>query len=175
VVAQRYVVTGERTLSCACGEVRIVVSGAPIVTAACYCDDCQAGAAQIEALPGARAIKDADGGTWSALYREDRVRVVQGVERLTRVKLRAKTPTNRVVATCCNSAMMVDFDRGPHWVAMYRPGYEGPKPPLEMRLQTRFAPDPRALPRDGVPGYRMFPLRFIGRLLAARVAMLVGR
>jgi len=165
----------ERELSCACGEVRIAVSGEPIVTAACYCDDCQAGAAQVEALRGARVIKDSDGGTWSALYRKDRYRVVRGAERLSRVKLRDGSPTNRVVATCCNSAMLVDFDRGPHWVAMYRPGFERPLPELEMRLQTRFAPDPEGLPRDGVPAYRMFPLRFIGKLLAARAAMALGR
>lgn len=165
----------ERELSCACGAVRLAVIGAPIVTAACYCDDCQAGAAQIEALPGARAIKDADGGTWSALYRKDRCRVMSGGERLKRVKLRAGSPTNRVVATCCNSAMLVDFDRGPHWVAMYRPGFAGPPPPLEMRVQTRFGPHPDALPRDGVPTYRMFPPRFIGKLLRSRVAMAFGR
>ena len=166
---------GERVVSCACGEVRVAVGGAPIVVAACYCDDCQAGAAQIEALPGARVIKDADGGTWSALYRKDRYRVLQGADRLKRMKLRAKSATNRVVATCCNSAMLVDFDSGPHWVTLYRPGFERPLPELEMRLQTRFAPEPEALPHDGVPAYRMFPLRFIGKLLASRAAMLFGR
>lgn len=162
-------------LRCACGEVRLAVTGAPIVVASCYCDDCQAGAAKLEALPGARRVKDADGGTWAALYRKDRYRVMQGGGRLERLKLRSGSPTNRLVATCCNSAMMIDFDRGPHWVAMYRPGFASPPPPLEMRLQTRFALDPTSLPADGIPSYRMFPARFIGKLLAARVAMLFGR
>lgn len=168
-------VGAERQLGCACGQVRLAVQGGPIVVAACYCDDCQAGAAQLEAMPGARAFRDPDGGTWSALYRRDRYRVVQGGERLERVKLRANSPTNRLVATCCNSPMMVDFDRGPHWVAMYRSGFSDLPPPLEMRLQTRFAPDPGRIPDDGVPAYRIFPLRFIGKLIAARLAMLFGR
>lgn len=162
-------------LRCACGEVRLAVTGAPIVVASCYCDDCQTGAAKLEALPGARRVKDDDGGTWAALYRKDRYRVVQGGERLERTKLRSGSPTNRLVATCCNSAMMIDFDRGPHWVAMYRPGFPIPPPALEMRLQTRFAPDPAAIPADGVPGYRMFPPSFIGKLLGARLAMMFGR
>lgn len=58
---------------------------------------------------------------------------------------------------------------------MYRPGFGGQLLPLEMRPQTRFAPDPRALRRDGVPACRMFPLRFIGKLLAARLEMAFGR
>lgn len=165
----------DRLVSCACGGVQLAVSGAPIVVASCYCDDCQAGAAKLEALPGAWRVKDADGGTWAALYRKDRYRVVQGSERLERTKLRSGSPTNRLVATCCNSAMMIDFDRGPHWVAMYRPGFANPPPALEMRLQTRFAPDPAAIPADGVPAYRTFPPRFIGRLISARLAMLFGR
>ncbi len=99
--------------------------GAPILTAACYCDDCQAGAEKLEALPGARPFHDADGGTWMALYRKDRHRVVRGAERLERTKLKPKSGTNRVVARCCNSAMLVDFDGGPHWISIYRPGYAG--------------------------------------------------
>ena len=164
----------ERIVSCACGQVRLAVAGAPIVTAACYCDDCQAGAAMIEALPEARPFRDADGGTYMALYRKDRYRVLVGDERLVRMKLREKSLTNRVVATCCNSAMLADFDAGPHWISIYRPGYDGAAPPLEMRLQTRFAPEPAQIPRD-VPSYRRFPLQFVGRLIAARIAMLLGR
>ena len=63
---------------------------------------------------------------------------------------------------------------GPHWISIYRPGYAGDVPPLEMRLQTRFAPDPAKIPQD-VPVYRTYPLSFIGRLIGARIAMLFGR
>ena len=166
--------TDERLVSCACGQVQLAVRGAPILTAACYCDDCQAGAEKLEALPGARPFHDADGGTWMALYRKDRHRVVRGGERLERTKLKPKSGTNRVVARCCNSAMLVDFDAGPHWISIYRPGYAGDLPPLEMRLQTRFAPDPAKIPSN-VPVYRTYPLSFIGRLIGARIAMLFGR
>src|SRR5690606_14860384 len=97
---------------CACGQVRLAVAGAPIVTAACYCDDCQAGAAMIEALPEARPFRDADGGTYMALYRKDRYRVLAGDERLVRMKLREKSLTVRVGVTCCNSAWRAGFGAG---------------------------------------------------------------
>lgn len=158
-------------LHCRCGQVEVALEGEPIVTAACHCDDCQAGAARIEALPGAWTILDAAGGTYSALYRKDRYRVMRGAELLRADKLRAGTPTNRMVATCCNSGMFVSFDRGPHWIAVYRPGFGETAPALEMRLNTRFAPGP--VPED-VPGYRSFPLRFVVKLVVARAAMMFG-
>lgn len=43
--------------------------------------------------------------------------LILGRMRLKRHKLKETSPTNRVVATCCNSAMFVTFDRGPHWVS----------------------------------------------------------
>ena len=50
-------------LRCTCGAVQCVATGDPIGTAVCYCDDCQAAAKQIEALPGAATVMDSDGGT----------------------------------------------------------------------------------------------------------------
>jgi hypothetical protein len=157
-------------LHCRCGQVEVALDGEPTLVAACHCDDCQAGAARIEALPGARKILSEAGGTYSALYRKDRYRVTRGAELLRADKLRAGTPTNRMVATCCNSGMMVTFDRTLHWIAAYRPGFGDTAPPLEMRVNTKFAP---GLLPDDVPAYRTFPLRFVLRLVAARVAMLV--
>ena len=37
---------------CTCGNVEVEAVGAPILSVACYCDDCQKGSRQIEALPG---------------------------------------------------------------------------------------------------------------------------
>ena len=159
------------TIRCRCGRVEVTIEGEPIVTAACHCDDCQAGAARIEALPGAWTIKDEAGGTYSALYRKDRYRVTRGAELLRADKLRPGTATNRMVATCCNSGMFVSFDRGPHWIAVYRPPLGAAAPALEMRVNTRFAPGP--VPAD-VPGYRFFPFRFVWRLIRARLAMMAG-
>lgn len=119
--------------TCACGEVEVRAFGKPIVSAACYCDDCQKGAAEIEALPNAPAVRDPDGGTAYTLYRNDRFECSRGAERLKRHKLKETSPTNRVVATCCNSAMFVNFDRGPHWVSAYRARFHADPPPLQAR------------------------------------------
>ena len=97
--------------------------------------------------------------------------MTRGADLLRHDKLREGTPTNRVVANCCNSGLFVSYDRGPHWVSIYRPGYGVDAPPLEMRVNTKFATAP--VP-DDVPGYRSFPLSFVWRLVAARVAMLLG-
>ena len=97
------------TATCACGRVAFKAAGEPIVTGVCYCDDCQRGAAQIEALPRAPAVREADGGTAYVLYRKDRIACTQGAELLRSYKLKDTSATNRVVATCCNSAMVVNF------------------------------------------------------------------
>lgn len=160
----------ETLLHCACGKVEVAVAGRPILTAACHCDDCQAGGAHLESLPGAWKVRDASGGTYYALYRKDRYRVTRGAELLEPWKLRA-TPTSRVYARCCNSGMFVRYDSGPHWVSIYAPGFGGHEPALEMRVSTKFATGP--VPSD-VPAYRTFPLSFVWRLVVARVQMVFG-
>jgi hypothetical protein len=70
--------------------------------------------------------------------------------------------------------MFMNFDRGPHWVSAYRARFHGELPPLQMRICTKFKPDGVVLP-DDVPNYRGYPLGFIAKLLAARVAMLLSR
>jgi len=162
------------TATCACGAVAFEARGEPIVTSACYCDDCQTGGAQIEALPHAPAVRDTDGGTAYVLFRKDRIACTRGAELLRSYKLKETSATNRVVATCCNSAMVLNFDKGPHWVSAYRARFQGPLPPVEMRVFTKFKPAGVALPKD-VPAYSSFAPGLIVRLLAARVAMLFGR
>lgn len=161
-------------IRCACGSCELEATGAPILSAACYCDDCQAGARQIEALPRAPRVADADGGTPYALYRMDRVAPSKGSERLKDYKIRQGSPTCRVVATCCNAAMFVRYERGPHWVAVYRARVVGDIPPLEMRVNTRLKPAGVELSGD-VPSYATFPLRFVTKLVAAKIAMLLRR
>lgn len=161
----------ETLIHCACGKVEVALGGEPILTAACHCDDCQAGGAKIEALPGAWKVRDASGGTYYALHRKDLFRVTRGAELLRHDKLRPGTATNRVIATCCNSGIFISYDRGPHWVSIYRPGYGGDAPPLEMRVNTKWAAGP--VPND-VPAYRNFPLSFVWRLIKARVGMMFG-
>jgi hypothetical protein len=108
------------TASCSCGCVELKAFGGPIVSAVCYCEDCRKGADQVEALPKAGAVRDPDGGTADILYRKDRIECSKGAEWLRSYKLKETSATNRVVAACCNSAMFVNFDRGPHWVSAYR-------------------------------------------------------
>ena len=93
------------TATCSCGRVELTAVGRPIVTSVCYCDDCQKGGEQIEALPGAGAVRDPDGGTAYILYRKDRIAYTRGADLLKGYKLKATSATNRVVAACCNSAM----------------------------------------------------------------------
>jgi hypothetical protein len=164
----------DRTASCSCGSVELEAIAAPIASVVCYCDDCQEGSRRIEALPHARPVRDPDGGTAYILYRKDRVKCSAGALLLKSHEIREDSATNRVVATCCNSAMFLGFDDTRHWVSMYRARFRGDVPPLEMRICTKFKPENGDLPSD-VPSYRGFPLRFLAKLLAARIAMLLRR
>jgi hypothetical protein len=160
--------------SCSCGSVELEAIGAPITSVACYCDDCQEGSRRIEALPNARPVQDPDGGTAYVLYRKDRVKCSRGALLLKSYKITEKSATNRVVATCCNSAMFLNFDDGKHWVDVYRSRFKGDLPPVQMRICTKFQPANCAVPTD-VPGYSRFPLKFLAKLLGARIAMLLHR
>ena len=52
-----------RIASCPCGQVQLEAVGTPILSAVCYCDDCQAGGHAIEAMLDAAQVLDEDGGT----------------------------------------------------------------------------------------------------------------
>ena len=160
-----------RTAVCSCGSVELEAQGSPIVTAACYCEDCQAGSGQIEALPNAPALLDEHGGTAYVVYRKDRIQCTKGAQFLKAHKVREKTVTNRMVATCCNSAMLMNFDDGKHWVDVYRSRFLVDPPPLEMRMCTKSKTG-GDLPSD-VPSYPSYPPQFLVKILAAKVAMLL--
>ena len=163
-----------RTATCHCGQVELTATGEPIVTSMCYCDDCQAGARQIEALPGSRPVRNPDGGVSYILYRKDRISCSKGLPLLKTVKLTDKTATNRVVASCCNSAMFLNFDDGRHWVSAYRARFQGELPPVQMRICTKFKPHNVTLPPD-IPSYSGYPTRLIAKLVAAWMPMLLRR
>lgn len=157
---------------CACERVSLRLTGAPIVTVVCYCDDCQEGGRRIESMPDASPVKETDGGTSYLAYRKDRLEYVAGREHLLAHKLRAASTTHRVVASCCHSAMYLGFDDSKHWVDVYRSRVQGEVPPLQMRICTRFALRPEAVPRD-VPHHAGYPVGLIARLMTARVAMML--
>jgi hypothetical protein len=158
-----------QTASCRCGAVVLEVSGAPIVHTVCYCASCQAAGLQIEQSSGAQPVLDADGGTDFVLYRKDRVRCVQGGERLEAQRLKPDAPTRRMVANCCHSAMFLDFTKG-HWLTLYRARLPDSVPPLEMRVMTADRREGVVLPQD-VPSYTAHTGKLMWKLLAAWAAM----
>ena len=74
-----------------------------------------------------------------------------------------------MVATCCNSAMFLDFTKG-HWLTLYRDRLPEPLPPLEMRVMTADRREGVVLPQD-VPNYATHSGKFMWKLLAAWAAM----
>ena len=157
------------TASCRCGAVVLEVAGAPIAHTACYCASCQEAGRRIEQLPGAPPMLDTDGGTDVVLYRKDRVRCVRGGERLEAHRLKPESPTRRMVAACCNSAMFLDFTKG-HWLTLYRARMPGSVPPLEMRVMTADRREGVVLPQDA-PNYATHAGKLMWKLLAAWVPM----
>jgi hypothetical protein len=158
--------------SCACGAVRCEAVGAPIVSAVCYCSDCQEGGRRIEALPGAPRVLEADDGASYLTYRDDRFQCVSGAEMLVPIRLNDRAPTRRMVASCCNSGMFVKFEPG-FWVSSYRLRHSGDLPPIEMRNQTRDRRAETPIAKDA-PSFARFPMRLFAKLIRARIAMFAG-
>ena len=162
------------TVNCECGQVAVEAIGAPIACVVCYCDDCQEGARQIQSLPHATAVQDPDGGTAYLVYRKDRVTCLKGTSLLRHHKIRKSSATNRVIATCCNSAILVTFDDGKHWVDLYRSRCLGDVMPLQMRICTKFKPANGDIPND-VHCHSRYPMFFVMKLLVAKAVMMFNR
>jgi len=128
------------TASCACESVTFEASGPPIFCAVCHCQDCEEGSRQIEALPHARPVREAGGGTAYIAFRKDRFICTAGDPLLKAYKISDKSATSRVVATCCNSPMFLGFDDARHWVSAYRASFREAIPPLQMHICTKFRP-----------------------------------
>jgi hypothetical protein len=160
------------SLRCSCGAVAFEARGRPIVASICHCDDCQKASRELESLPGAPPILDKNGGTPYVLYRRDRVACVRGENLLQEYRLAGEANTKRVLASCCNSAMFLDFEKG-HWLSLYHDRFEGPAPSPQMRVQTKYKPEGAIIPKD-LPSSSGFSPAFILRLLGARIAMLLG-
>ena len=158
--------------SCACGAVQLETFGPPIDAVACHCADCRAAAKQIEELSGAPPILDAGGGTAFLVFRKDRMRPVQGAQRLRGLKLTPSSATTRYVATCCGAMLYLGFDDGRHWVSMNRDRFQGDVPAVRMRVCIGSQPD-GALP-DDLPRHRGYPFSLMGKLLLAGVAKWIG-
>jgi hypothetical protein len=154
---------------CQCGKVKLEAVGRPILTGSCYCTSCQEAGRRFEQLASAPPVLNPDGGTDFVLYRKDRVQCVKGQEYLEEHRLRPDSPTRRVVATCCNSAIFLDFTKG-HWLTMYRDRFPTGAPPLEMRFMTRERRVGVEV-ADDLPNYSGPSGKFMLKLMAAWIAM----
>ncbi len=155
--------------TCKCGNVKFEAAGPPILTASCHCSSCQEAGRQFEQLASAPLVLDPDGGTGVVLYRKDRVRCMMGQEYLEERRLKPASPTRRVVATCCNSAMFLDFTKG-HWLSMYRNRFPASAPPLEMRVMIKERRAGVEL-ADDLPNYSGHSAKLMLKLIAAWIAM----
>jgi hypothetical protein len=155
--------------TCQCGKVKLEALGPPILTCSCYCTSCQEAGRRFEQLPSAPPVLDPDSGTGFILYRKDRVHCVTGQEFLEEHRLKPDSPTRRVIATCCNSAMFLDFIKG-HWLSMYRNRFPTGAPPLEMRVMTKERRIGVEL-ADDLPNHGGRSGKFMLKLIAAWIAM----
>ena len=154
---------------CQCGQVKFETIGAPIQTVSCFCTSCQEAGRRLEQLASAPPVLDPDSGTGLILYRKDRVRCVMGEQYLEEHRLKPDSPTRRVVATCCNSAMFLDFTKG-HWLSMFRNRFPADAPPLEMRIMTKERRAGVAL-ADDLPNHNGLSGKAMLKLMAAWIAM----
>lgn len=157
------------TASCRCGQVKLEITGSPILGGICYCKSCQEAGRQHQALPGADTILGTDGGTNYVLYRKDRLRCVEGGRNLQERRLKPVSPTRRMNARCCNTAMFLDFTGG-HWLTMYRSRLPDDTPPPVMRVMTAERPQGVELP-DDMANYAGHSGKFMLKLLRAWLAM----
>lgn len=154
--------------SCHCGAFTLRAEGPPIVTTACYCKSCQAAAGALTAGESG-SLLEADGGTLCTLFRKDRVHWASSALREHRLTPTSKT--RRVVATCCNTPMFMEFTNG-HWLSLYTRRFAAAdQATLDLRVMTRDAPGgPRAF-ADDVPSYTTHSIGFFVRLLWAWARM----
>ena len=162
--------TGRDTVACKCGQFTMLVEGPHIATVECLCSSCRKAGAALGRLPDASPVVDEKGATPFVLHRKDRVRILSGAEHLKEYRLSPGAGTRRVVATCCNTPVFLDF-KGGHWLSIYAQLWpEGSRPPLEMRTMTGDLEQPASLP-DDVPNLKQQSLAFYGRLFAAWARM----
>lgn len=158
------------TLACACGRCVLQLEGAPIISAECLCTDCQHAGAFLQTLPGAKPVLDHHGATRFELYRKDRVWCARGSGHLREHRLSKSSSTRRVVASCCNTPMFLEFGGG-HWLSIYGGLWPaGTLPPLDIRTMTRSKPEGVVLPKD-VPNPGTHTWAFYTRLFRAWAAM----
>ncbi len=154
-----------QTVSCHCGQVKYQAIARPIVTAVCYCVDCQAAAGLFENFEDVKPYCEPDGGTPYVTLRDKDWVVIEGENLLEPMKLKTNSPTTRYITKCCRSPIFLKYKNG-FWTSTYRTRFENP-PQLEWRnkVSARQSELPYA---DDIPRFNGYPLRLFMRLLKAR-------
>jgi len=158
-------------LACDCGGVHLEVDRTPIISTECHCNSCREAGDRLGKLSVSHPVLEANGGTHFVLYRKDRIRFNHGTELLREFRLTPTSKTRRVVASCCNTPVFLEFEGG-HWLSFYAGLWpEGTLPPLELRTMTGDRP-PESEALDGdVPSGALQTAKFYARLLGAWIAM----
>jgi len=152
-------------VTCDCGQVKFEAKAKPLVTAVCYCGDCQAAARKMGGLDGIKSFCDPDGGTpYVTLQDKDWV-AREGEALLEPITLNPQSPTTRYVTQCCRSPLFLKYARG-FWTSTYRARYANP-PRLEWRNKVSARRSDLPFP-DDIPRYSGFPLKLFLRLIKAR-------
>jgi hypothetical protein len=158
------------TLACACGQFHVELTGAPFITAECHCNSCRSAARRLSALPPAFPIEDASGGVPYILYRKDRIRFPDGTAGLAEFRLTDKSPTRRVLTTCCNTPVFTEFEGG-HWLSLFAGLWPAKtRPPMQIRTQTGDVAEGTVLDTS-LPSGAMTTAGFYAKLLGAWIAM----
>ena len=158
-------------ICCRCGKVELRATGAPIITSCCFCDSCRTAGRTLEHLPGASPVLTPDGGTDFVLMRKNGVECRRGSELLAEYRLTRASATRRIVATCCNSYMFLDFTPG-HWVSVVRNLLPpSARQPVEVYMMLGDLPEGAPPPTGSAPGAKRLPLRFMRKLLLSWAGM----
>ncbi len=147
------------------------MEGAPIVSTECHCNSCRAAGARLQALPSAPPFLEAQRrDALRALPQGSRPLRARAPSCLKEFRLTPAAKTRRVVATCCNTPVFLEFQSG-HWLSLYGGLWpEGTLPPLDLRTMTSDLPAGTPLP-DDVPNGKRQSFSFFAKLLGAWIAM----
>ncbi|SDF97868.1 Uncharacterized conserved protein [Celeribacter baekdonensis] len=162
---------GETTqIGCACGQTRLAVEGKPIASVECCCTSCRTAGDRMQTLADAPQTLTDYGTTPFVMYRKDRVHFLAGREGLKSFRLSPEHSTRRVIASCCNTPVYLEF-KGGHWLSLYGGLWpEKTMPPPTMRTMASDLPDSVSLPND-IPNAKKQSLVFFAKLFGAWVAM----
>lgn len=156
--------------ACTCGTLRLEMVGEPIIVSECHCNSCREAGERLGALPGAPRFMEDNGGTSFILCRKDRVKVTAGAETLKAFKLKPSSHTRRIVATCCNTPVFLEF-KGGHWFSVYKSVWPADQSPAtQLRTMTSDLPDPSVLDNT-IPNGKRQSVAFFAKLFVAWAAM----